>query len=229
MGYIDINGVSYALPDGRPLLDDVAFRVGEGSTTALIGANGAGKTTLLRIIRGDEPAHARLGVDRRRPRRHGPVRRSRRSGSDRARSADLGRAGPRARRRRRAGRGRGGHHRAGRPRLADAVRERARGLRRRRRIRPRDALGCLHRRRARHPVRRARFRELATLSGGEQKRLALEALLRGRTRCCCSTSPTTTSTCRASDGSRSACARRRRRCCWSRTTGSCSPAAPIAS
>ena len=57
MGYIDISGVSYGLPDGRPLLDEVSFRVGEGSTTALIGANGAGKTTLLRIIRGDEPAH----------------------------------------------------------------------------------------------------------------------------------------------------------------------------
>ncbi|WP_243075728.1 ATP-binding cassette domain-containing protein [Microbacterium sp. SS28] len=53
MGYIDVGGVSFALPDGRPLLDDVAFRVGEGSTTALIGANGAGKTTLLRMIRGE--------------------------------------------------------------------------------------------------------------------------------------------------------------------------------
>lgn len=58
MGYIDISGVSYGLPDGRALLDEVSFRVGEGSTTALIGANGAGKTTLLRIVRGDEPAHA---------------------------------------------------------------------------------------------------------------------------------------------------------------------------
>ena len=51
MGHIDVNGVSFSLPDGRPLLDDVSFRVGEGSTTALIGANGAGKTTLLRMIR----------------------------------------------------------------------------------------------------------------------------------------------------------------------------------
>lgn len=51
MGYIDISMVSFGLPDGRPLLDEVSFRVGEGSTTALIGANGAGKTTLLRIIR----------------------------------------------------------------------------------------------------------------------------------------------------------------------------------
>lgn len=56
MGYIDINAVSFALPDGRPLLDEVSFRVGEGSTTALIGQNGAGKTTLLRIVRGEEPA-----------------------------------------------------------------------------------------------------------------------------------------------------------------------------
>ncbi|MDE0547653.1 ABC-F family ATP-binding cassette domain-containing protein [Microbacterium sp. C7(2022)] len=53
MGYIDISAVSYSLPDGRPLLDDVSFRVGEGSTTALIGQNGAGKTTLLRIVRGE--------------------------------------------------------------------------------------------------------------------------------------------------------------------------------
>ncbi|MET1018450.1 MAG: ATP-binding cassette domain-containing protein [Microterricola sp.] len=52
MGYIDVNGVSFSLPDGRPLLSDIAFRVGEGTTTALIGANGAGKSTLLRIIRG---------------------------------------------------------------------------------------------------------------------------------------------------------------------------------
>jgi ATPase subunit of ABC transporter with duplicated ATPase domains len=57
LGYIDIAGVAYVLPDGRPLLDDVSFRVGEGTTTALIGQNGAGKTTLLRIIRGDLRAH----------------------------------------------------------------------------------------------------------------------------------------------------------------------------
>ncbi|MCC6270298.1 MAG: ATP-binding cassette domain-containing protein, partial [Microbacteriaceae bacterium] len=56
MGYIDVNGISLALPDGRPLLDDVSFRVGEGTTSALIGANGAGKSTLLRIIRGAEKA-----------------------------------------------------------------------------------------------------------------------------------------------------------------------------
>ncbi|RXZ47831.1 ABC-F family ATP-binding cassette domain-containing protein [Agromyces fucosus] len=53
MGFIDVNGVSFSLADGRPLLTDLAFRVTDGATTALIGANGAGKSTLLRIIRGE--------------------------------------------------------------------------------------------------------------------------------------------------------------------------------
>ncbi len=53
MGFIDVNGVSFSLPDGRPLLAELEFRVTDGRTTALIGANGAGKSTLLRIIRGE--------------------------------------------------------------------------------------------------------------------------------------------------------------------------------
>ncbi|GAB2886680.1 ATP-binding cassette domain-containing protein [Myroides odoratimimus subsp. xuanwuensis] len=48
----------YELPDGRVLLDDVSFRVGEGAKVALVGANGAGKTTLLRIVTGDLVPHA---------------------------------------------------------------------------------------------------------------------------------------------------------------------------
>ena len=51
-------GVRYELPDGRVLLDDVSFRVGEGAKVALVGANGAGKTTMLRIITGDLAPHA---------------------------------------------------------------------------------------------------------------------------------------------------------------------------
>ena len=58
MGHVDVAGVRYELPDGRVLLDDVSFRVGEGAKVALVGANGAGKTTLLRIITGDVTPHA---------------------------------------------------------------------------------------------------------------------------------------------------------------------------
>jgi ATPase subunit of ABC transporter with duplicated ATPase domains len=58
VGHVDVNAVSYALPDGRPLLDEVSFRVGDGTTTALVGPNGAGKTTLLRIVAGDLDAHS---------------------------------------------------------------------------------------------------------------------------------------------------------------------------
>ena len=53
MGHIDVNGVSFGLPDGRPLLRDVHLRVGEGAKVALIGPNGTGKTTLTRIVAGD--------------------------------------------------------------------------------------------------------------------------------------------------------------------------------
>ncbi|WP_028650531.1 ABC-F family ATP-binding cassette domain-containing protein [Nocardioides halotolerans] len=58
MGHVDVAGVRFDLPDGRVLLDDVSFRVGEGAKVALVGANGAGKTTLLRIITGELAPHA---------------------------------------------------------------------------------------------------------------------------------------------------------------------------
>ncbi len=53
MGHVEVAHVSHTLPDGRALLGDVSFRIGEGTTAALVGPNGAGKTTLIRLIAGD--------------------------------------------------------------------------------------------------------------------------------------------------------------------------------
>ncbi|MCK9792286.1 ATP-binding cassette domain-containing protein [Isoptericola sp. 4D.3] len=53
MGHLEVAHVEHVLPDGRTLLDDVSFRVPEGSATALVGPNGSGKTTLLRLLSGD--------------------------------------------------------------------------------------------------------------------------------------------------------------------------------
>ena len=157
-----------------------SFRVGEGSTTALIGANGAGKTTLLRIIRGDEPAHGgvvsiggALGVmdqfvghgARRRDRARPARSRSHRAASapprielEAAEAAIIEHDDLEAQ-----------------MRYATALADYA------------DAGGYEHETvwdqctvaALGVPFARARFRELTTLSGGEQKRLALEALLRG--------------------------------------------------
>lgn len=57
MGHLEVAHAEYHLPDGRTLLGDVSFRVGEGSATAIVGPNGAGKTTLLRIITGELTPH----------------------------------------------------------------------------------------------------------------------------------------------------------------------------
>ena len=53
MGHVEVAHISHALPDGRVLIEDASFRVGEGTTAALVGPNGAGKTTLIRLIAGD--------------------------------------------------------------------------------------------------------------------------------------------------------------------------------
>ena len=57
MGHLEAGHLEYYLPDGRPLLGDVSFRVGEGAVVALVGANGAGKTTLLRLLSGELKPH----------------------------------------------------------------------------------------------------------------------------------------------------------------------------
>jgi len=53
VGYVDAANLSFVLADGRELFRDVSIRVGEGAKVALVGANGTGKTTLLRLVAGD--------------------------------------------------------------------------------------------------------------------------------------------------------------------------------
>ncbi|WP_405495336.1 ABC-F family ATP-binding cassette domain-containing protein [Nocardia sp. NBC_00511] len=65
MAHVNVSDVEYFLADGRPLLNGVSFRIGDGVKAALIGPNGTGKTTLMRIVAGDlvpdEGAVARSG------------------------------------------------------------------------------------------------------------------------------------------------------------------------
>ncbi|WP_423754400.1 ABC-F family ATP-binding cassette domain-containing protein [Cellulomonas iranensis] len=49
---LDLEDVTFTLPDGRVLLDDVTWRLGPGDRYGVVGVNGAGKTTLLRLLTG---------------------------------------------------------------------------------------------------------------------------------------------------------------------------------
>ncbi|MDQ4058263.1 MAG: ATP-binding cassette domain-containing protein [Actinomycetota bacterium] len=54
----------FALPGGRVLFDDLSLRVPSGEHVALVGANGVGKTTILRLIAGQEsPQDGVIKVD----------------------------------------------------------------------------------------------------------------------------------------------------------------------
>jgi ATPase subunit of ABC transporter with duplicated ATPase domains len=53
MGHLEVAHVDYYLPDGRLLLADASFRVEQGAAVALVGPNGAGKSTLMRLIAGE--------------------------------------------------------------------------------------------------------------------------------------------------------------------------------
>ncbi len=180
MGYVDLSEIAHTLADGRSLFADVNVRVGDATKTALVGANGAGKTTLLRLIAGDlvpqQGSIARvggLGVMRQ---FIGSVRdttsvqdflvqlappdvRSAWDGVQRCELAMMERDDERTQLAYAHALARWGD--AGGydiEVLWDTVTVAALGV----------------------PYERCKYRELATLSGGEQKRLALETLLRGR-------------------------------------------------
>jgi ATPase subunit of ABC transporter with duplicated ATPase domains len=180
MGYLEANGLAYRLDDGRELFHDVSFRVGTGQVVALVGANGVGKTTLLRILGGElTPSSGAVSVQGGRavmPQFVGSLRDDRTvrdlllavsSPALRAAAAELDAAELALMET---------DDESTQLRYAHALQEwgEAGGY---------DvevlwdtvtvaALGV--------PYDRARFRAVDTLSGGEQKRLVLEALLRGR-------------------------------------------------
>jgi ATPase subunit of ABC transporter with duplicated ATPase domains len=71
VGSIRVSGLGWRLPSGDELFRDVSFAVGAGDRVALVGANGVGKTSLLRILTGEQLASSgtvsidgRLGVMR---------------------------------------------------------------------------------------------------------------------------------------------------------------------
>ncbi|GAA3038627.1 ABC-F family ATP-binding cassette domain-containing protein [Actinokineospora globicatena] len=53
VGHLEANGLSYTLPDGRVLFRDAGLKVNANQVVAVVGENGAGKTTMLRIIAGE--------------------------------------------------------------------------------------------------------------------------------------------------------------------------------
>ncbi len=53
MGSIAVSRLAWQLPGGDELFRDVGFRVGNGDRVAIVGANGVGKSTLLKLITGD--------------------------------------------------------------------------------------------------------------------------------------------------------------------------------
>ncbi|MCL2734070.1 MAG: ATP-binding cassette domain-containing protein [Actinomycetia bacterium] len=179
MGHVEAAHVEYYLPDGRALLGDVSFRVGDGAAVALVGPNGAGKTTLLRLIAGDLKAHGGtvtvsggLGVM---PQFVGSVRddrtvrdllvsvahprlRTAAAAVDAAELAIMAQDDEPA-------------QMAYATALSDWAEARGYEAETLWDMCTMAALGV--------PYERAQWREVKTLSGGEQKRLVLEALLRG--------------------------------------------------
>ncbi|MEV6115165.1 ATP-binding cassette domain-containing protein [Streptomyces sp. NPDC052109] len=179
MGHLEASHLEYYLPDGRALLGDVSFRVGEGAVAALVGANGAGKTTLLRLLSGELKSHGGTvtssgGV--------GVMRQFVGSVRDESTVRDLlvSVAPPRIRRAAQAVDA--AEHlimtvddEAAQMKYAQALADwaEARGYEAETLwdMCTMAALGV--------PYEKAQWRQIRTLSGGEQKRLVLEALLRG--------------------------------------------------
>lgn len=51
---LELEHVSWALPDGTEILNDISLTVGTGRMAVITGPNGGGKTSLAKIIAGIE-------------------------------------------------------------------------------------------------------------------------------------------------------------------------------
>jgi len=64
VGAITVSRLAWKRPGGDELFRDVSFNVGNGDRVALVGANGVGKTTLFRLITGElQPSSGTISVD----------------------------------------------------------------------------------------------------------------------------------------------------------------------
>jgi ATPase subunit of ABC transporter with duplicated ATPase domains len=52
MGHVVVSRLAYAHPGGELLFSDVSFRISTGAHVGLVGANGVGKSTLFRVLAG---------------------------------------------------------------------------------------------------------------------------------------------------------------------------------
>ena len=60
---IEFQNVSFSYEKGRPVLEDISFRIEAGEAVGLIGANGAGKSTVMKLLLGLLAGEGRILVD----------------------------------------------------------------------------------------------------------------------------------------------------------------------
>lgn len=52
---VKVHQMSYSIPDGRTILDNISLEVHEGQFIGILGRNGVGKSTLLDLLLGNRP------------------------------------------------------------------------------------------------------------------------------------------------------------------------------